>query len=312
MSLKVNASTANRFIHLNRGVGAVPLKDGGNGSDLKTDIPMEVKGSTGHENCTVCANTKFCTNYVTTTKYKNWFVFLPQNLFEQFQKKANFYFLIIAILSCTPLSPKTPIVSIAPLVFVLFVSALKECLEDINRKKMDTKVNNTLVQVWRDGAFVDITWANIRVGDIVRVTRDQPFPADICLLSTGGEQGSCSIETANLDGETNLKVKKSARETYTIQSQDGQDFPQKLPTCLLESCPPSKLLEKWTYPKMVGAWQKQRARASGNRPASSTRLYSTQYQMDCWGRCLHWRKYQARNEYLAWSFQTLELGLVGG
>jgi len=207
---------------------------------------MEVKGSTGHENCTVCANTKFCTNYVTTTKYKNWFVFLPQNLFEQFQKKANFYFLIIAILSCTPLSPKTPIVSIAPLVFVLFVSALKECLEDINRKKMDTKVNNTLVQVWRDGAFVDITWANIRVGDIVRVTRDQPFPADICLLSTGGEQGSCSIETANLDGETNLKVKKSARETYTIQSQDGQDFPQKLPTCLLESCPPSKLLEKWT------------------------------------------------------------------
>ena len=41
-----------------------------------------------------------------------------------------------------------------PLVFVLFVSALKKCLEDINRKKMDTKVNNTLVQVWRDGAFV--------------------------------------------------------------------------------------------------------------------------------------------------------------
>jgi len=53
-----------------------------------------------------------------------------QNLFEQFKKKANFYFLMIAILSTTPFSPKTPIVSIAPLVFVLTVSAVKEAIED--------------------------------------------------------------------------------------------------------------------------------------------------------------------------------------
>jgi hypothetical protein len=51
-------------------------------------------------------------------------------LFEQFQKIANFYFLINAILSLTPYSPKPPSVSIAPLVFVLLVSAVKEAFED--------------------------------------------------------------------------------------------------------------------------------------------------------------------------------------
>jgi len=55
--------------------------------------------------------------------------FLPLNLFDQFRKKANFYFLIIAILSFTPYSPKPPFISITPLVFVLGVSAIKEAWE---------------------------------------------------------------------------------------------------------------------------------------------------------------------------------------
>ena len=40
---------------------------------------------------------KYVGNSVSTTKY-NIFTFLPKNLFEQFHRIANFYFLIIIIL----------------------------------------------------------------------------------------------------------------------------------------------------------------------------------------------------------------------
>jgi hypothetical protein len=57
------------------------------------------------------------------------FPFKPttQNLFLQFNKKANLYFLLVAIISCFPqISPKPWWVSVMPLVFVLAVSAIKE------------------------------------------------------------------------------------------------------------------------------------------------------------------------------------------
>jgi phospholipid-translocating ATPase len=47
---------------------------------------------------------------------------------------------------------------------------------------------------------------DIHVGDIVRVKRDESFPCDLVLISTSNSEGKCYITTANLDGETNLKV----------------------------------------------------------------------------------------------------------
>ena len=54
--------------------------------------------------------------------------------------------------------------------------------------------------------FQDKKWKDVKVGDIVEVTADQPFPCDLALLYSKTEDGICYITTANLDGETNLKV----------------------------------------------------------------------------------------------------------
>mgnify|MGYP001028202247 CR=1 FL=1 len=43
----------------------------------------------------------FCSNKVVTAKY-NVLTFLPKNLFEQFRRVANFYFLIMLILQLIP------------------------------------------------------------------------------------------------------------------------------------------------------------------------------------------------------------------
>lgn len=54
---------------------------------------------------------------------------------------------IIAILSFTPLSPKSPLPAVAPLVFVLAITAIKEALEDYKRHKVDVIINATLVRL---------------------------------------------------------------------------------------------------------------------------------------------------------------------
>jgi phospholipid-translocating ATPase len=56
--------------------------------------------------------------------------------------------------------------------------------------------------------WVPIRWSNIKVGDVVRLCRDEPVPADVVLLYSDGEQGLAYIETMALDGETNLKSKQ--------------------------------------------------------------------------------------------------------
>ena len=52
-------------------------------------------------------------------------------------------------------------------------------------------------------------WHNIKVGDVLKLKRDEPIPADIILLHSTGENGVAFIETMALDGETTLKTKQA-------------------------------------------------------------------------------------------------------
>ncbi|KIH92501.1 hypothetical protein SPBR_02177 [Sporothrix brasiliensis 5110] len=53
-----------------------------------------------------------------------------------------------------------------------------------------------------------VQWRDIRVGDVVRLSRDEEVPADLLLLHADGEGGLAYVETMALDGETNLKSKQ--------------------------------------------------------------------------------------------------------
>lgn len=63
-------------------------------------------------------------------------------------------------------------------------------------------------------------WKKLEVGDIVLLRDNDQVPADIVVLSTSDSEGMCYLETKNLDGETNLKPRKSVRATSNISSED--------------------------------------------------------------------------------------------
>ncbi|CAN6288228.1 unnamed protein product [Urochloa humidicola] len=158
-------------------------------------------------------------NSVSTTKY-SILTFLPKGLFEQFRRVANLYFLMISILSTTPISPVHPVTNVVPLSLVLLVSLIKEAFEDWKRFQNDMSINNAHVDILQGQHWESTPWKRLQVGDIVRIKQDGYFPADVLFLSSTNPDGVCYIETANLDGETNLKIRKALEKTWDFVSPD--------------------------------------------------------------------------------------------
>ncbi|XP_049278671.1 phospholipid-transporting ATPase IF isoform X2 [Anopheles funestus] len=145
------------------------------------------------------------TNRIKSTKY-TLLTFLPLNLFEQFRRIANLYFLFMTVISIVIDSPVSPMTSLVPLVFVIAVTAAKQGYESFLRYRADNMVNFSPVTVIRAGEMVDIRCQDIRRGDIVLMSRDCDIPCDVVLLQSSDEHARCYVTTANLDGETNLKT----------------------------------------------------------------------------------------------------------
>lgn len=172
----------------------------------------------------------------------------------------NCYFLLIAILQLFPtLTPVNPITTWAPLAFIVAVSAIKEAIDDRRRHIADNKANSRLCTVAKPNSNnnnhnnshnnshnnnnnsinVDHTsnnsgnnqWTKIKsqdicVGDILYIQNDEEFPCDAVVLKSSSESGEglCYIQTANLDGETDLKSRVAPEETQRLLEQELLNF----------------------------------------------------------------------------------------
>jgi len=183
-----------------------------------------------HQTCNAKGKPLFIKNDISTTKY-NPISFFPKNLIEQFSRIANFYFLIIASIlylfkEWAPLNGASAII---PLVMVLTISAVREGVEDFLRFLSDRDINHTKSLVLRSGSFTEINWSEILVGDVIMIKKNESIPADIVMISTSEPDGVAYIDTCNLDGETNLKVKQALPSTaHVVNAESASSFSQEI------------------------------------------------------------------------------------
>ena len=168
--------------------------------------------------------------------------FLPLVFWEQFKFFFNFYFLVVALSQFIPalkigmyadmviaeLSGYI-VTYVAPLAFVLAVTMGKEAYDDYCRYLRDREANSTRYLVLRSqsSASTDVEVSakamtkstpssRIKVGDMVLLEKNQRVPADMVLLTTSEEEGTCFIRTDQLDGETDWKLKVAVGETQKL------------------------------------------------------------------------------------------------
>ncbi|KAM4051287.1 phospholipid-transporting ATPase 11C-like isoform 3-T3 [Anomaloglossus baeobatrachus] len=165
---------------------------------------------------------KFCDNRIVSSKYTVW-NFIPKNLFEQFRRIANFYFLIIFLVQAIVDTPTSPVTSGLPLFFVITVTAIKQGYEDWLRHRADNEVNKSTVFIIENSERVKKESEKIKVGDIVEVRDNETFPCDLILLSSSCGDGTCTVTTASLDGESNFKTYYAVRETSVLCNAEAVD-----------------------------------------------------------------------------------------
>ncbi|NXU37934.1 AT10D ATPase, partial [Drymodes brunneopygia] len=145
---------------------------------------------------------------------------------------ANLYFLFLVVLNWVPLVEAfQKEITMLPLVGVLTIIAVKDGLEDYSRYKMDRQINNLVTKVYsrKEKRYIDERWKNVSVGDFVRLSRNEIIPADMVLLYSSDPDGICYIETAGLDGETNLKQRQVVRGySEQVSEIDPEEFSSRI------------------------------------------------------------------------------------
>ncbi|ORX34913.1 protein transporter [Kockovaella imperatae] len=159
--------------------------------------------------------------------------FLPLVFWEQFKFFFNFYFLVVALSQFIPALKIGYIVTyVAPLAFVLAITMGKEAYDDYCRYLRDREANSTwylviLPQTTSSSGVADsgsrdkpltrsVPSSRIKVGDLILLEKNQRVPADMVLLTTSEEEGTCFIRTDQLDGETDWKLKVAVGETQKL------------------------------------------------------------------------------------------------
>jgi phospholipid-transporting ATPase len=86
---------------------------------------------------------------------------------------------------------------------------IKDFFEDRARRKSDEKENNRVVRMENGNSK---KWGELGIGDIIIVSQGEDFPADVVIVDVSDGEKLAFVETKNLDGETNLKIKNVQKD----------------------------------------------------------------------------------------------------
>ena len=166
---------------------------------------------------------KYCDNSIRTSQY-TLYSFLPLAIINQYKTPFNWFFLIQAIIDCIPsISSVNPATTILPVVIVLIISLIREAVEDYRKYSNDKLANETMVLMYKMPSFLKQKCSSIKIGNIIKVKKEEMIPADLLIIKTSLSSGFCYMQTSNLDGETTLKPREAI---YTTQKKLNSEKPQ--------------------------------------------------------------------------------------
>ena len=151
----------------------------------------------------------YMTNIVSSARY-TWLSLVPKSLFEQFQRIANIWFLIVSIfqLAALQLDPTTSWSTILPLCVLLSITLIKDAISTYNQLKKDKEINDAEYVHWNGSMFNRIKCKDILVGHMLKISQGESVPADMVLLFTSSGESNVFVDTSSTTGESSLKVKK--------------------------------------------------------------------------------------------------------
>ncbi|KAG5734631.1 putative phospholipid-transporting ATPase DNF1 [Termitomyces sp. T112] len=220
-------------------VGAGPSKVSGLRRNVYVNYPLSAMEVDQHGEPVV----RFPRNKVRTTKY-SIITFVPKNLYEQFRRVANLFFLALVVVQLFPVfGAAAGSISVLPLAFILAVTALKDGIEDYRRGILDEEVNNSGVTKLAGG------WVNVnqptdprswiekllglnppgKVSKGVRKLRDREVgkaEAGVRTMLDKAGESSTSFQTAP---DVDLRRGAGGRRLDDIQSIDSHSYPPSLP-----------------------------------------------------------------------------------
>ncbi|XP_065828760.1 probable phospholipid-transporting ATPase IIB isoform X2 [Oscarella lobularis] len=160
----------------------------------------------------------FPPNVIKNQKY-NVVTFIPLVLFQQFKFFLNLYFLIVAVSQFVPSLRIGYLYTYwAPLGFVLAVTMCREAWDDLKRFMRDKDLNGQVYKKLTQTGLIDVSSAELRLGDLIKIEKNQRIPADLVLLQTTEKNGACFVRTDQLDGETDWKLKVAVPSTQRLGS----------------------------------------------------------------------------------------------
>lgn len=155
----------------------------------------------------------FVSNQVNSSRY-TWLSLVPKSLFEQFQRSANIWFLIVSIFQLVPLemNPASSFSTILPLCILISITLLKDTYNTFQFLRKDSVTNNSLYSHWNGFMFAQIKCKDIIVGHLLKINENEKAPADVVILLSSNSETSLFVDSSQISGENNLVMKKVCKE----------------------------------------------------------------------------------------------------
>ncbi|KIP01649.1 hypothetical protein PHLGIDRAFT_32482 [Phlebiopsis gigantea 11061_1 CR5-6] len=246
---------------------------------------------------------RYARNKVRTSKY-TIVTFVPRNLFEQFRRVANLYFLALVIVQVFPVfgAPAAQ-TSALPLLFIISVTAIKDAIEDYRRAALDEEVNNsaaTKLGQWKNvnQPTDPRNWFERLLGlsppgkvtKGVRKLREREASegkAQIVLSKEGEAAGSESVDDSTQ--ELGYYPSAGSRTLEAIPSIDSEASHKYPPPASAQSSPDAKHKSWQGVQKALDGYEPS-VRSRQSRQSSGAVDYRKRVTgMSCWERTL-WKK----------------------